>query len=133
MQIKRNPYPHEECHSTRRAGVCVGVTRFWVCQQVIDWLKEDGKLGVTELQRRLKDSHKILVAQRRVCPGKQLAMHQQKKTSARINCNSYVMRRHFHLPCLVLVALSLFCSFMQWTCNLRRFGLDAQSFCDGNQ
>ena len=76
MQIKRNPYPHEECHSTRRAGVCVGVTQFWVCQQVIDWLKENGKLGVNELQRRLKDSHKILVPYRRVYLGKQLPMDQ---------------------------------------------------------
>lgn len=64
----------EECHITRRADVCVGVTQFWVCQQVIDWIKEDEKLDVTELQRRLKDSHKILVSYRRVSLGKQLAM-----------------------------------------------------------
>ncbi|CAO2143505.1 unnamed protein product, partial [Urochloa humidicola] len=45
VQITRNPYLHENCHSTRRAGTCVGVTQFWVCEQVIDWLKEDGTLG----------------------------------------------------------------------------------------
>ena len=76
MQIKRNPYPHEECHNTRREGICVGVTQFWVCPQVIDWLKEDGKLCVTELQRRLKNSQKILVPYKRVYIGKQLVMDQ---------------------------------------------------------
>ena len=71
--MKRNPYPHE-CQSTRRQGICVGVTQFWVCSQVIDWLKEDGTLGAIELQRRLKDAHKIVVPYKRVYKGKNLAM-----------------------------------------------------------
>jgi hypothetical protein len=41
---------------------------------VIDWLKEDGTLGATELQRRLKDAHKIVVPYKRVYKGKNLAM-----------------------------------------------------------
>ncbi|CAN6182797.1 unnamed protein product, partial [Urochloa humidicola] len=65
VKVTRNPYPHD-CQSTRRAGICVGITQFWVCQQVVDWLKEDSTLGATELQRRLKDAHKILVPYRRV-------------------------------------------------------------------
>ena len=72
--MKRNPYPHEECQSTRRAGACVGVTKFWVRDQVIDWLKEDGKLGATELKKKLKESHKIDVPYRKVVRGKQIAM-----------------------------------------------------------
>ena len=45
-----------------------------MCSQVIDWLKEDGTLGATELQRRLKDAHKIVVPYKRVYKGKNLAM-----------------------------------------------------------
>ncbi|CAO2145364.1 unnamed protein product, partial [Urochloa humidicola] len=76
-QVRRNPYPHEECQSTRRAGTCVGVTQFWVCEQVIDWLKEDGNLGPKELKRRLKDSHKIDVTYRKVYLGKGLPYRAQ--------------------------------------------------------
>jgi hypothetical protein len=44
--------------------ICVGVTQFWVCE-VIYWLKQHGTLGASELQRRLKDAHKIEVSYRR--------------------------------------------------------------------
>ena len=71
--MKRNPYPHE-CQSTRRQAIYLGVTQFWVCSQVTDWLKEDGTLGATERQRRLKDAHKIMVPYKRVYKGKNLAM-----------------------------------------------------------
>ena len=73
LQIKRNPFSHQ-CQSARRQGVCVGVTQFWVCHQVVDWLKEDGTVGATELQRRLKDEHKIVVPYKRVYKGRLLAM-----------------------------------------------------------
>ena len=42
--------------------------------QVIDWLKEDGKLGATELKKKQKESHKVDVTYRKVYLGKQLAM-----------------------------------------------------------
>ena len=45
-----------------------------MCTQVIDWLKEDGTLGATELQRRLKDAHKTVVPYKRVYKGKTLDM-----------------------------------------------------------
>ena len=41
---------------------------------MIDWLKEDGTLGAIELQRRLKDAHKIVVPYKRVYKCKNLAM-----------------------------------------------------------
>ena len=46
-----------------------------MCSQVIDWLKEDGTLGATELQMWLKDAHKIMVPYKRVYKGKNLAMN----------------------------------------------------------
>jgi len=46
-----------------------------VRDQVIDWLKEDGKLGSTELKKKLKESHKVDVTYRKVYLGKQLAMY----------------------------------------------------------
>ena len=41
---------------------------------MIDWLKEDGNLGNTELRKKLKESHKVDVTYRKVYLGKQLAM-----------------------------------------------------------
>jgi hypothetical protein len=41
---------------------------------VIDWLKEDGTLGATELQRRLKDEHKLWCPTRESTKVKNLAM-----------------------------------------------------------
>ncbi|KAG2659178.1 hypothetical protein PVAP13_1KG340605 [Panicum virgatum] len=62
MAVKRNTYPHDECHSTRRAGA------------FIDWLKEDENLETTELRKKLKENHKTDVIYRKVYLGKQLAM-----------------------------------------------------------
>ena len=73
LQVKRNPYPHQ-CQSARRSRICVGVTQFRVYHQVLDWLKEDATVGATELVRRLKDEHKIVVSYRRVYKGRRLAM-----------------------------------------------------------
>ena len=50
------------------------VTKFWVCDQVIDWLKEDGNLGPTELRKKLKETHKVDVTYRKVYLGKLFAM-----------------------------------------------------------
>jgi hypothetical protein len=41
---------------------------------LIDWLKDDGTVGATELQRRLKVEHKIVVHYRRVYNSKLLAL-----------------------------------------------------------
>jgi hypothetical protein len=41
---------------------------------VLDWLKEDATVGAKELQRRLKDEHKVLIPYRRVWRGKNLAL-----------------------------------------------------------
>lgn len=45
-----------------------------MCEQVLDWLKEDGTLGAKELRRRLKESHKVEVTYRKVYLGRQRAM-----------------------------------------------------------
>ncbi|KAG2567374.1 hypothetical protein PVAP13_7NG350824 [Panicum virgatum] len=64
MAVKTNPYPPEQCHNTRRAGACVGMTQFWV----------HGNLGSKELKRKLKEHHKVDVSYRKVYIGNQLAM-----------------------------------------------------------
>jgi hypothetical protein len=51
-------------------------TKFWVCEKVKDWLIEDATLGANELQRRIKDDHKVMVHYKRVYMSKQLALHQ---------------------------------------------------------
>ena len=50
------------------------MTQFWVRDQVIDWLKEDERLGATELRKKLKEHHKVDVTYMKVYLGKQLAM-----------------------------------------------------------
>ena len=50
------------------------MTQFWVRDQVIDWLKEDERLGSTELRKKLKEHHKVDVTYMKVYLGKQLAM-----------------------------------------------------------
>jgi len=73
--VKKNPSPHT-CHSTRRVGKVKGATKYWVCEKVIDWLKEDATVGAKELQRRLKDDYKVMVHYKRVYYGKNLALDQ---------------------------------------------------------
>jgi len=72
-QVKKNPSIHE-CQSQKRTGVPVGCTKYWVCERVIDWLKEDGTLGTTELIKKLKDHFKVEMPYMRVYYGKNLAM-----------------------------------------------------------
>ena len=45
-----------------------------MCDQVLDWLKEDGTLGTTVLKKKLKETYKVDVTYRKVYLGKQLAM-----------------------------------------------------------
>ena len=73
MQIKRNPHEHD-CQAASRVGVCVGITQLWVCDKVLDWLKEDPNLRIKELTRRLKAEYKVTVPYRRMYKGKNLAM-----------------------------------------------------------
>ncbi|KAK3153585.1 hypothetical protein QOZ80_2BG0177830 [Eleusine coracana subsp. coracana] len=54
IEVKKNPRRHN-CCSTRRSKQVKNATKFWVCDQVKDWLTEDASLGAKELQRRLKD------------------------------------------------------------------------------
>ena len=50
------------------------MTQFWVCEQVLDWLKEEPTLGRKDLKKKLKESHKIDVTYRKIVRGKQIAM-----------------------------------------------------------
>lgn len=49
-------------------------TKFWVCEQVKDWLTEDASVGAKELQWRIKDKHKLFVHYKRVYACKELAL-----------------------------------------------------------
>jgi hypothetical protein len=73
--VKKNPAAHD-CTSRRRAKKVKNATKFWVCEKVKDWLIEDATLGAKELQRRLKDDHKVKIHYKRVYMGKQLALNQ---------------------------------------------------------
>lgn len=73
--MKRNPVAHD-CTSRRRTKTLKNASKFWVCEKVKDWLIEDATLGAKELQRRLKDNHKVKVHYKRVYMGKQLALNE---------------------------------------------------------
>jgi len=68
-----NPASHD-CQSKRRTGVPIGCTQYWVCEKVMDWLKEDGTLGTTELIKKLKEHFKVEMPYMRVYNGKNLAI-----------------------------------------------------------
>ncbi|WVZ92300.1 hypothetical protein U9M48_038377 [Paspalum notatum var. saurae] len=61
IQVKVNPFTHD-CRSTRRSGKVKQATKFWVAEKVKDWLMDDDELGPKELQRRIKDEHKVVVS-----------------------------------------------------------------------
>lgn len=73
--MKKNPYEHD-CHSTRRSGKVKGASKFWVCEKVKDWVLENPKVTAKELQRRIKDTYKVVVHYKRVYNGKELALTQ---------------------------------------------------------
>jgi hypothetical protein len=75
MQVKKNPHRHG-CSSLRRSKTVKNATIFWVCEIVKDWIMEDARLTAKELQRRIKDKHKVDVPYKRVYDGMLLAQTQ---------------------------------------------------------
>jgi len=51
-------------------------TKFWICEKVKDFLIADATLGATELQKKLKEHHKVNINYKRVYDGKELALKQ---------------------------------------------------------
>jgi hypothetical protein len=51
-------------------------TKHWICEKVKDWLIEDATLGARELQKKLKEHHKVKIHYKRVYMGKLLALKQ---------------------------------------------------------
>ena len=68
-----NPYPHT-CSSRRRSKKMKNATKFWVCETVLEWIREEPCVGAKELQRRIKDKYKIQVPYKRVHAGRGLAL-----------------------------------------------------------
>lgn len=73
--MKKNPHRHG-CSSLRRSKTVKNATKFWVCEIVKDWIMEDARLTTKELQRRIKDKHKVDVPYKRVYDGMLLAQTQ---------------------------------------------------------
>jgi hypothetical protein len=73
--VKKNPCNHD-CSSARRKKKVKNATKYWVCEKVKDWLIEDATLGAKELQKKLKEHHKVYIHYKRVYMGKLLALQQ---------------------------------------------------------
>ncbi|XP_047064082.1 uncharacterized protein LOC124671797 [Lolium rigidum] len=73
--VKKNPCDHD-CSSARRKKKVKNATKYWVCEKVKDWLIEDATLGATELQKKLKEHHKVKIHYKRVYMGKLLALRE---------------------------------------------------------
>ena len=58
--MRKNPHPHS-CSSSRRKTKVKHATKHWVCEKVKDFLIIDAKLGAKELQKKLKEHHKVHV------------------------------------------------------------------------
>uniref|UniRef100_A0ACD5UNB4 Uncharacterized protein n=1 Tax=Avena sativa TaxID=4498 RepID=A0ACD5UNB4_AVESA len=73
--VKKNPCNHD-CSSARRKKKVKNATKYWICEKVKDWLIEDATLGAKELQKKLKEHHKVKIHYKRVDMGKLLALQQ---------------------------------------------------------
>ncbi|CAO2145752.1 unnamed protein product, partial [Urochloa humidicola] len=73
--VRKNPHPHI-CTSARRSQNVKHATKFWVCDVVKDWLAEDSRVKVPELQAKIKEKYKVKVPYRRVYAGRELAHNQ---------------------------------------------------------
>lgn len=62
-----------ECASTRRDEKLKRASKAWICERVIEWMREDPSVGTAELVRRIKEHHKINVNYKRVWTGQELA------------------------------------------------------------
>ena len=51
-------------------------TKFWICEKVKDFLIADATLGATELQKKLKEHHKVNINYKRVYDGNEIALKQ---------------------------------------------------------
>ena len=51
-------------------------TKHWVCKKVKDFLIEDATLGARELQKKIKEHHKVHIHYKRVYYGQKLALQQ---------------------------------------------------------
>uniref|UniRef100_A0A8R7PZW5 Uncharacterized protein n=1 Tax=Triticum urartu TaxID=4572 RepID=A0A8R7PZW5_TRIUA len=63
--VKKNPCGHD-CSSTRRKKKMKNATKFWICDEVKDWLIEDATLGAKALRKKIKEHHKVDIHYKRV-------------------------------------------------------------------
>ncbi|RLN36489.1 uncharacterized protein C2845_PM03G21410 [Panicum miliaceum] len=73
--VRKNPCAHD-CSSTRRKKKVKNATKHWACAKVKDWLICDATLGAKELQKKLKEHHKVSIHYKRVYMSKELALQQ---------------------------------------------------------
>lgn len=71
--MKTNSVPYS-CSSARRSEKIKPASKAWICEKVKDWLLEDATVGAKELQRRILETHKVLINYKRVYAGKELAL-----------------------------------------------------------
>uniref|UniRef100_A0A8R7PZF0 Uncharacterized protein n=1 Tax=Triticum urartu TaxID=4572 RepID=A0A8R7PZF0_TRIUA len=70
--VKKNPCGHD-CSSTRRKKKMKNATKFWICDEVKDWLIEDATLGAKALRKKIKEHHKVDIHYKRVYMGQLMA------------------------------------------------------------
>lgn len=73
--MKRNNFSHA-CSSTRRKKTVRNRTKHWICWKVKDFLIQEPTLGAKNLQKKIKEHHKVSIPYHSVCKGQQLALKQ---------------------------------------------------------
>ncbi|KAM0897893.1 hypothetical protein ACQ4PT_022267 [Festuca glaucescens] len=73
MEVKIHVEEHT-CSSTKKKKKQRSASKMWVCDKVMDWVKEDPSVRPMELRRRLRDKYKIKIHYTKVFRGKGLAM-----------------------------------------------------------
>jgi len=65
VMVKRSPCDHK-CSSQRLSKKVKNATKFWICENVKDFLIVDATVGAKELVKKLKEHHGITIPYHRV-------------------------------------------------------------------
>jgi hypothetical protein len=68
-----NPFEHT-CASRQRSKKVKNATKAWICDKVMDWVRDKPDIGAKELQNRLLQTHFVEINYKRVHAGYQLAL-----------------------------------------------------------
>ncbi|KAL6620789.1 hypothetical protein ACP70R_035928 [Stipagrostis hirtigluma subsp. patula] len=80
IQVKVNRYKHT-CGSWQRSKKMKNVSKAWIAEKVMDWVRDNAAIGTKELQRRILETHSVEINYNRVYNGYRRALEKLYKGS----------------------------------------------------